>query len=157
MPIVVLGLQSDATPDQIRKAYRLLAKQHHPDHGGDRARFEAIHEAYKALEAAEWDTSIGSHHQGGGGDGGHTAAGFDPSKAPGQVYVKGQEAAWLRLVVFWCAFFVVLRLTFVKLEPLFEGWRPVDLSNEAGTAAVAATASPLMDHRLAQPLDPLAR
>ena len=31
----ILGLNKDATEGQIRKAYLQLAKQHHPDKGGD--------------------------------------------------------------------------------------------------------------------------
>lgn len=31
----ILGLNKDATDGQIRKAYLQLAKQHHPDKGGD--------------------------------------------------------------------------------------------------------------------------
>lgn len=31
----ILGVPTDATDNQIRKAYLVLAKQHHPDKGGD--------------------------------------------------------------------------------------------------------------------------
>ena len=37
-PYEVLGLKREATPEEIRKAYRKLAKEHHPDlHPGDKA------------------------------------------------------------------------------------------------------------------------
>ena len=46
----VLGLQKGATADEIKKAYRRLAKENHPDlHPGDKAceeRFKEINEAY---------------------------------------------------------------------------------------------------------------
>jgi DnaJ family protein A protein 2 len=33
-----LGVEKDATFDQIKKAYRKLAIKHHPDKGGDQAK-----------------------------------------------------------------------------------------------------------------------
>ena len=49
----VLGLQKGATEEQIKKAYRRLAKENHPDlHPGDKdaeARFKEIGEAYGVL------------------------------------------------------------------------------------------------------------
>ena len=45
----VLGVTKDATPDQIKKAYRKLASQHHPDKGGDTNKFQEIQTAYDTL------------------------------------------------------------------------------------------------------------
>lgn len=45
----VLGLQSDATPAQIKKAYRSLSKKYHPDAGGDREQWDRISKAYEVL------------------------------------------------------------------------------------------------------------
>lgn len=44
-----LGVARNATPDEIKKAYRKLASQHHPDKGGDTAMFQKIEEAYRVL------------------------------------------------------------------------------------------------------------
>jgi len=54
-----LGLQPNATVDQIKKAYRSLAMKHHPDRGGDQAKFKDISVAYDTLSdqntRAEYD------------------------------------------------------------------------------------------------------
>jgi len=55
----ILGLQPNATPDQIKKAYRSMAMKHHPDRGGDQAKFKDISVAYDTLsdpqKKAEYD------------------------------------------------------------------------------------------------------
>ena len=45
----VLGVNKNATADEIKKAYRKLAKEHHPDKGGDETLFKEISEAYDVL------------------------------------------------------------------------------------------------------------
>lgn len=44
-----LGLAKNASPDEIKKAYRKLASQNHPDKGGDTAKFQNIQTAYDTL------------------------------------------------------------------------------------------------------------
>lgn len=44
-----LGVPRNATADEIKKAYRKLARKHHPDAGGDEAKFKEINEAYEVL------------------------------------------------------------------------------------------------------------
>lgn len=48
-----LGISKQATADEIKKAYRKLASQHHPDKGGDTAKFQQIEEAYRTLSDPE--------------------------------------------------------------------------------------------------------
>ena len=42
-----LGVPRDADADAIKKAFRKLARKHHPDAGGDEAKFKEINEAYE--------------------------------------------------------------------------------------------------------------
>lgn len=49
----ILGVAKTATPDEIKKAYRKLASQHHPDKGGDTKKFQEIEEAYRTLSDPE--------------------------------------------------------------------------------------------------------
>ena len=45
----VLGVQENATQDEIKRAYRKLAKENHPDTGGDEVKFKKVSEAYETL------------------------------------------------------------------------------------------------------------
>lgn len=45
----ILGVTVTATQDAIKQAFRRLAKQHHPDLGGDPEQFKQLHQAYQAL------------------------------------------------------------------------------------------------------------
>ena len=45
----VLGVEKNATPDAIKKAYRKLAVKNHPDKGGDPQVFQEIQEAFDVL------------------------------------------------------------------------------------------------------------
>jgi molecular chaperone DnaJ len=54
----VLGVGKDATPDQIKRAYRDLAKKYHPDKSdGDDTKFKKINEAYETLSDTEKKTA----------------------------------------------------------------------------------------------------
>jgi molecular chaperone DnaJ len=46
----VLGVGKSASPDELKKAFRRAAVQHHPDRGGDEAKFKEINEAYEVLK-----------------------------------------------------------------------------------------------------------
>lgn len=46
----ILGIGKNASADEIKKAFRRLAVQYHPDRGGDEAKFKEINEAYEVLK-----------------------------------------------------------------------------------------------------------
>lgn len=88
----VLGVDKSASQDEIKSAYRKLAKQYHPDlHPGDEAaaeKFKEINEAYSVVgdadkrakyDRGEMDDQFagGSGFNPFGGQGGFSASGFD--------------------------------------------------------------------------------
>lgn len=48
-----LGVNKNASQEEIKKAYRGLAMKHHPDRGGDANKFKEIEEAYRTLSDPE--------------------------------------------------------------------------------------------------------
>jgi formylglycine-generating enzyme required for sulfatase activity len=48
-PYKILGISRDATPEQIKRAYREKARKHHPDNGGDAWAFQQVQESYELL------------------------------------------------------------------------------------------------------------
>ncbi|HLI68427.1 MAG TPA: J domain-containing protein [Ktedonobacteraceae bacterium] len=47
--LAVLGLPPNATPQQIKRRYRVLAKKYHPDLGGDPRQMQRLVAAYELL------------------------------------------------------------------------------------------------------------
>ena len=46
----ILGVTKSSSPDEIKKAYRKLAHQYHPDkQGGNEEKFKELNEAYSVL------------------------------------------------------------------------------------------------------------
>jgi curved DNA-binding protein len=45
-----LGVDKKASPEELKRAYKKLAMQHHPDRGGDQKTFQEINEAYDTLK-----------------------------------------------------------------------------------------------------------
>lgn len=84
----ILGVDKDASEDQIKKAFRRLAHEHHPDKGGDSQKFKDVNEAYQILgdkqKRAQYDQfGSAAFEQGGmgGGPGGFGGfGGFDGSQ-----------------------------------------------------------------------------
>ncbi len=80
----ILGVTSGASEDEIKKAYRRLAHQHHPDKsGGNEQKFKEINEAYQVLSdkrKRETYDRFGTAEPGQGFGGGVSweGFGFDP-------------------------------------------------------------------------------
>jgi molecular chaperone DnaJ len=82
----VLGVARDAAPDEIKRAYRALARRHHPDVAEDKSRaehlFKEINEAYEVLsdpqKRSQYDRFGSAGPQGGAdfGFGGFGPQGF---------------------------------------------------------------------------------
>ena len=83
----MLGVSKTATADEIKKAYRKLAREAHPDAGGDEEKFKDINEAYEVLSDEKKrqlydqygtanETQIPFNWGGFGGSGGGTTVNF---------------------------------------------------------------------------------
>ena len=84
----VLGVNRDASEEDIKKAYRKLAMKHHPDRNPDNPKaeehFKEAKEAYEALSDTQKRAAYDQHGHaafeggmGGGNPFGAGAAGFD--------------------------------------------------------------------------------
>lgn len=60
-----LGVERTATADEIKRAYRRLAGQHHPDKGGDTRLFQEIQAAYDVLGDPQRRAEYDNPHMGG--------------------------------------------------------------------------------------------
>ncbi len=72
----VLGLKKGATADEIKKAYRKLAKEHHPDKGGSEDKFKEISEAYDTLSDSDKKNNYDRFGHSKGGQQGDPFGGF---------------------------------------------------------------------------------
>lgn len=84
----VLGIDKKATAEDIKKAFRKLAQKHHPDKGGDEAKFKEITEAYSILadekRRREYDSYGQTFAGGGAGPAGFDFSGFQQGFQNGQ-------------------------------------------------------------------------
>lgn len=87
----ILGVDRKSSKEEIKKAYRRLAHQHHPDKGGDGEKFKKISQAYRVLsddkKRAEYDRfgSDFSSYQSAGGSGSPFGFGFNQNDF-GQIF-----------------------------------------------------------------------
>jgi curved DNA-binding protein len=111
----ILGVKRDAKADEIKKAYRVLARKYHPDvskEANAEEKFKEVAEAYEVLKDTEkraaydqlgtwrqgqefrpppgWDKRAGGFHFDSGGAG---AAGFDFSDFFAEMFGGGQRSA----------------------------------------------------------------
>jgi molecular chaperone DnaJ len=67
----ILGVGKSASADEIKKAFRKQAIEHHPDRGGDEAKFKELNEAYEVLKDSSKKQRYDQFgHAGVGGNGG---------------------------------------------------------------------------------------
>jgi curved DNA-binding protein len=106
-----LGVSKNATPDEIKKAYRKLASATHPDKGGDTKKFQDIQTAYAVLsdeqKRAQYDNPVQNVEFNFGGPGGFDftnifnmfgAQGFQnqrPGQPPRQTHTR--MSLWITL------------------------------------------------------------
>jgi molecular chaperone DnaJ len=87
----ILGVSKEASKEDIKKAFRKLAHEHHPDKGGNQEKFKEVSEAYSVLsddsKRSQYDTYGSTGPAGGGGfnqGAGGGFGGFDFSGFSGQ-------------------------------------------------------------------------
>ena len=80
----VLGVGKGASDDEIKKAYRKLARKYHPDrNAGDKKAEERFKEISQAHDVLSDPDKRKAYDRGTGPFGGFTGGGFDPSSFSG--------------------------------------------------------------------------
>ena len=96
----VLGVERNASDEEIKKAFRKLAVKYHPDRGGDEAKFKEISEAYETLsnpdKRKEYDQMLMfGGIPGAGGGSGYSYSGTSGASPWGDISAASSTArAW---------------------------------------------------------------
>ncbi len=94
-PYDILGVKKDSTPDEIKKAYRKIAHQYHPDKTqGDKAseaKFKEANNAYETLSDPQKKANYDRFGDAGSGMGGMRQGGFNPFGSGGMGGMGSQE------------------------------------------------------------------
>jgi molecular chaperone DnaJ len=89
-PYKILGVSPDATDEEIKRAYRRLAKQYHPDlNPGDEAaakKMQEVNAAYEQIKNPEKNSGAGQNTY--GGYGGYGGYGYDPFGGYSRTYTE---------------------------------------------------------------------
>ncbi len=89
----ILGVKKSASQDEIKKAFYAEARKHHPDKGGDEAKFKEMNEAYQTLsdpqKRKQYDMYGSASAAGAGGFSG--GSGFNPFGGQGGFNVNFED------------------------------------------------------------------
>ena len=122
-----LGVDRNASQDDIKKAFRKLASQHHPDKGGDTAKFQEIQAAYDTLGDATKRTQYDNPQpQFSGFPGGSQ---FNMGDIFSQMFGQTQGGQARRS-------HVRMSLWITLLDVVRGGRRPISVGTAAGTSTV---------------------
>ena len=116
----ILGVAKNATPDELKKAYRRLASIHHPDKGGDTAEFQKIQVAYDILsdpqKRQQYDNPMPQGNPFGSHPGGFhfNMNGFNMDDLFGQMFKQHQHNNNVFRTTFW-----------ISLEQVYKGGEEV--------------------------------
>ena len=66
----ILDIPETATAEEAKKAFKKAAVKHHPDRGGDKAKFQEINEAFQTLGDEKKKSQYDAYRKGGYSDGG---------------------------------------------------------------------------------------
>src|SRR5580700_9854830 len=86
----ILGVAPDASGEEIKRAYRALARQHHPDVSADKSvaehRFKEINEAYEVLSDPNKRAQYDRFGVAGNGAGDFGFGGFNQAAGFGDIF-----------------------------------------------------------------------
>ena len=110
----VLGAPENASQSEIERLYKILARRHHPDRGGDAERMKTINEAYRVLRHADTRRIYDSLRQ----PDRHSPIAVTPPLSPPSTLVPdtvpGRLAAALLFLLAALVFLFLVRIYFIR-------------------------------------------